>query len=395
MAHGVVSAGKMQLKRLTQDQADAVIAQAPKCDAPRSFDRGNLRILLLGRAFTGVYFSHATWPWDAAGQVECFRLEWKAKHHTAPWTRVLSDIAIKTGWHNADYNFFAALCAFNAAIGSKPYAVVTRSRIRAGMLGYSSGRLLFDKDGNLHDAGRALLSLRAEGITFPVTGNQARTLLDKIVTRGLGKRFQPYRGSLTYYAKFTEPEEIARLLIKKAERSVADPKLAEMGQRLRALKNGSLLCGGSPLCGEPSPHNEGAPHNEESATQAPPAPHPVTPQSPPEHHIMLLGNASLNVSSNASPNVSHNGGERDSFEAGKERAEKPNTTLFEAFKVEFKAPTQPEVEAFFESLKRGKGKRAGEWLEAFGQDERWATQDWRGPASRWVLERRHICEAAT
>ena len=149
MAHGVVSAGKMQLKRLTQDQADAVIAQAPKCDAPRSFDRGNLRILLLGRAFTGVYFSHATWPWDAAGQVECFRLEWKAKHHTAPWTRVLSDIAIKTGWHNADYNFFAALCAFNAAIGSKPYAVVTRSRIRAGMLGYSSGRLLFDKDGNL------------------------------------------------------------------------------------------------------------------------------------------------------------------------------------------------------------------------------------------------------
>ncbi len=297
LAYGIVSAGRMQLRRLSSDQADEIIAKAPEWKAARSFPKQDLRILKLGHAFTGAGFEHAEWPWKAAGQLEAFLTQWKAEGRTAPIARIPSPIAIEAGWHHGDYKFFAALCALNAAIGSKPYAIVTRSRVRAGMLGYSSGRLLFDERGELTDAGRALMASRQDGVSAPATDNQVRTLLDKLVARGLAQRFHPFNGSLSYYSKFLAPEEIAQKLIARAERTTHNPKLIELGQRLRAVKSG-LFSGDVPLSGDRPPHNEEAPHNEKTTAQAPPDHRPVTAQAP--HNASVLCSCL-----NASPNASH------------------------------------------------------------------------------------------
>ena len=68
---------------------------------------------------------------------ENFLQSWKLAGRTAPWTRVRKDMVFEARDGIAKtYHRFAALCAVNAAIGSKPFAVVTRNRVRAGMLGY-------------------------------------------------------------------------------------------------------------------------------------------------------------------------------------------------------------------------------------------------------------------
>ena len=247
------------------------------------------------------------------------------------------------------------------------------------MLGYSSGKLLFNEDGALSDSGSRLLSSRQDGVTLPATPNQVRTLLDKLVERGLVKRFNPYRGSLTYYGKFVGPESIAAMLIKRAERTSHNPKLVEAGQRLRALRGTPPLSGEALLSGEPSPHNEEpphnepSPHNEECTTQAPPDHHPSTTQAP--------HNASSNASSNASPNASHN--------AGEAVCEKGSS------KATLEPPTLIEVEAFFAGLKKDGASQAGEWFEVFGQDVKWATEDWKRTASRWLFDNRRHKEVTT
>lgn len=337
------AAGRMLFERYNRDEADSLIETAPRLTAPNSFPREHLRIVQLGRAFTGIHFADARWVWEAAKRLDEFVGRWKAGGHKSPLTRIPSDIAIETGWKHADYKVFAALCALNAAIGSKPYAVVTRNRIRAGMLGYSSGTLLFDEGGRLSEAGRHMLALRQDGAAEALTGDKVRSLLDKLVVRGLVKRFHPYKGSLVYFSKFMEPEAIATALVNRAERTTHNPKLAELGQRLRAVRSAA------PLRGEQSPHNWESPHNENSPTTSPPSPHPVPTQAP------------HNASSNASLNASLNAG---SEPAGHEAI---------AARQTFRAPTLTETEAFFEELKTHGGMQAGKWFDENGLDERWAS----------------------
>jgi hypothetical protein len=201
----------------------------------------------------------------------------------------------------ANYLRFSALCAVNAAIGSKPFHVVTRNRIRAGMLGYTGGTLLFDDDGNLKPEGAALLATREDGIHAPVTCSQVRTLLDNLVKASLLQRFTPYLGSITYYSKFLPPELIAKALLEREAKKATNPKLAALGEALRKAKQGNPLLSGDQS--ETSPHNRTSPHNSETATQSPPDSHPVATRSP--HNASSY--AALNASLNASPNASDAG----------------------------------------------------------------------------------------
>ena len=88
MAHGVVSAGKIQLERLRTDQADALMATAPLCSAPNSFPREQLRIVQLGVAYTGIHFAQANWVWQAAQRLEDFVMLWKSAGHKSPLARI-------------------------------------------------------------------------------------------------------------------------------------------------------------------------------------------------------------------------------------------------------------------------------------------------------------------
>jgi hypothetical protein len=196
----------------------------------------------------------------------------------------------------ATYRRFAALCALNAAIGSKPFAVVTAGRVRAGMGGYSSGKILFADDGTLTPAGAEILAGRSDGWK-PVTRSQARTLLDNLVRSGLAHRFNEYRGGLTYYSKTLSAEQIAENLLRRASRKAVNPKLQKLSEAIRQAKQDGVLLSGDLL--PKSPHNTDSPHNREIATQSPPGNHPIATQSP--HNAAF--NAAFNAPKNASLNA--------------------------------------------------------------------------------------------
>ncbi len=267
----------------------------------REITAEEIKIMALGCAFCGVCAADSTsgarWRFVRFKAVEEFLQSWKSKGRSIPWTRVPKAMVFEARDGNAKtYQRFSALCAVNAAIGSKPFAIVTANRVRAGMGGYASGKVLFAKDGTVTHAGAVTLSERTDGWT-PPTRSQARTLLDNLVRSGLAHRFNEYHGGLTYYSKDLSAEKIAETLLLRPNRKASNPKLQKLSEAIRQAKQDGVLLSGELL--PQSPHNTDSPHNREVATQSPPGSHPIATQSP--HNAASY--ASLNASSNASLNA--------------------------------------------------------------------------------------------
>ncbi len=79
MAWAVMTAGHRQLQELSVEEADIQIAMVPAPKAPKGFPKDQLRVVCLGRAFTGVLFGHADFPWDEFHRAERFVSQWKSK----------------------------------------------------------------------------------------------------------------------------------------------------------------------------------------------------------------------------------------------------------------------------------------------------------------------------
>ena len=312
---------------------------------------------------------------------ENFLQSWKLAGRTAPWTRVRKDMVFEARDGIAKtYHRFAALCAVNAAIGSKPFAVVTRNRVRAGMLGYSSGKILFDDGGNLSTAGRALLEMREDQSREVITSSQARTLLDNFVKTRLLNRFTPYRGSFTYYSKNNPDnpqnmtaEKIGAALLARVQRTGKNPKLKQLGEQIRQARQGQPLLSGDGL--EKSPLNTDSPHNRETAASSPPDRHPIATPSP--------LNATLNAALNASKNASENAG-RSFFNSEKKALE-----LKPEHYPDGGEPTLDEVRAFMEHKARGAGHYAGVYLKTM-QKRGWIDVD-GSPVTDWKPVFEKLC----
>ncbi len=302
--HATISTGIHRLAVLTPAMIEAELAGETISNYYcKGITAEMVKATMLGCQFCGVRRPESAYQvkgrFDRYRHAETFLAKWKESGLSVPWTRVPKDMAFEARDGNAKtYTRFAALCALNAAIGQKPTAIVTVNRIRAGMLGYSSGKLLFADDGSLTPAGDALLKARNDDWKL-LTRSQTRTMLDNLVASGLTHRFNSYRGGLTHYSKSLSAEMIAENLLLRASRKASNPKLLKLSEAIRQAKQDGVL-----LCGEllpQSPHNTDSPLNREIATQSPPGSHPVATSSP--HNA--ASNASLNASSNASVNAAH------------------------------------------------------------------------------------------
>lgn len=309
ITYATVATGMHRLKVLSPSQIEQELSHVKLPKRGDDITDEQIRIIALGCVYCNVSHpentSQAKWRFKSYQAAENFLQSWKAAGRTAPWTRIPAKMAFEARDGTAKtYQRFAALCAVNAAIGSKPFAVVTRNRVRAGMLGYSSGKLLFDKPGNLIPEGRALLESREDQQHEVITTSQARTLLDNFVKTRLLNRFTPYRGSFTYYSKNRpdDPknmtaEKIGEALLARARRTGQNPKLKQLGELIRQAKQGQPLLSGDGL--EKSPHNTDSPLNRETATQSPADNHPIATQSPLNAALNAALNASINASLNA------------------------------------------------------------------------------------------------
>jgi hypothetical protein len=301
ITYATIATGMHRVKILSPSQVAEELSGVELPKPNREITAEEIKIMALGCAFCGVCAADSTsgarWRFVRFKAVEEFLQSWKSKGRSIPWTRVPKAMVFEARDGNAKtYQRFSALCAVNAAIGSKPFAIVTANRVRAGMGGYASGKVLFAKDGTVTHAGAVTLSERTDGWT-PPTRSQARTLLDNLVRSGLAHRFNEYHGGLTYYSKDLSAEKIAETLLLRANRKASNPKLQKLSEAIRQAKQDGVLLSGELL--PQSPHNTDSPHNREVATQSPPGSHPIATQSP--HNAASY--ASLNASSNASLNA--------------------------------------------------------------------------------------------
>lgn len=238
LRHAIVSNGKRLFSKLTPAEREAKTAEFAGKVWPTD-TKGHAGWVLpvqLGAKFSNVTLGSFSATLDGFNEAEAFLSAWTAAGRTAPTVRVGTTMFFEArDGSPQNYQRFACLCAANAIIGSKPYAVVTRGRVRAGMLGYSSGKVLFDDDGAIHADGAKLLAQRLDGV-LPVTENQVRGLLDKLVVASLVYRFNPYRGSVSYYSKTLTPELLCVVLTRKAAKQVPDARLAAAGLELKRLR---------------------------------------------------------------------------------------------------------------------------------------------------------------
>ena len=386
ITYATFSTGMHRLKVLSPSQADEELADVELPKRGNGISDEQIRILALGGKFCGVCPPDSSMAarirWDRYQQAENFIQAWKEAGMTSPWTRVSKAMCfeVRDGTERI-YPRFAALCAVNAAIGSKPFAIVTRNRVRAGMLGYPSGKLIFDQNGEVTPAGRTLLDRRGDK-REPVTTNQARTLLDNLVKSNLLHRFTPYRGSITYYSKTLSAEMIGEQVLARAKRTASNPRLEQIGEQIRLARNGHAL-----LSGEPgkAPHNSESPHNRETTTQAPPDHHQTTTQSPHNAASYAAPNASLNATENAEA-LADLKKVLDSTARGTTEASYPPDG----------EPSLEDVRVFMEGLFRGAGQYAEDWFKRM-VEQGWKDyrgrpiQDWKKVAARWAstCERRN------
>jgi len=312
ICHSIATTGMHRQKVLTATLVEAELAglNFPKANARinASISAAQVKTLALGCNFCGLKLPEtihvAASRWQRHQDAEVFLQSWWVAGRTTAWTRVPMTMLLEArDGSPATYRRFTALCAVNAAIGSKPFAVVTRNRVRAGMLGYTSSSLLFERSGKLTDTGVELLAAHEEW-QLVTTPSQARTLLDNLVRSGLVHRFPlPGRGSLTYYSKTLKDEQIAERLIARAQRTAANPRLKLLGENLQRAKRGLPLLGGDTLLSgedpEKPPLNTTSPLNSAITALSPPSHHHVATPSP----LNAASNASLNATENAPLNA--------------------------------------------------------------------------------------------
>ena len=285
--HATISTGIHRLAVLTPAMIEAELAGETISNYYcKGITAEMVKATMLGCQFCGVRRPESAYQvkgrFDRYRHAETFLAKWKESGLSVPWTRVPKDMAFEARDGNAKtYTRFAALCALNAAIGQKPTAIVTVNRIRAGMLGYSSGKLLFADDGSLTPAGDALLKARNDDWKL-LTRSQTRTMLDNLVSIRSDSPFQllPWRPDSLQQELVSGND--CRKPVAPRQRKASNPKLLKLSEAIRQAKQDGVL-----LCGEllpQSPHNTDSPLNREIATQSPRA----ATQSPPRRHIMLL-----------------------------------------------------------------------------------------------------------
>jgi hypothetical protein len=374
ICHATFTTGQHRLKVLTPELVMRELG--PMTNIPRPSKKlaaEDINAMALGCNFCSINrpenSSGYEYRLELCRRADIFLRSWKAKGRTIPWTRVPKNMVFEARDGNAaTYRRFSALCALNAAVGSKSFAIVTANRIRAGMGGYASGRILFAADGTLTQAGAEILDERSDGWK-PETRSQARTMLDNFVRSGLAHRFTPYRGSVTYYSKALSAEKIGEAILAKCQRSAQTPRTQKLGEAIRQAKqDGILLCGDLLL---ESPHNTDSPHNSEVATQSPPGNHPVATQSP--HNA--ASNASLNATANASLNAEARADKVDEKVLKTEGSGTPPAPTI---------PTMEDAITFANGLtkKQVAASRIEEWLTAFTAAPK---ADWKKSLSRKIL----------
>jgi hypothetical protein len=238
IAYATISAGKHMEERLGGKEHAIEHVKAKNGDwTGFQVGRGDHRAWALGKDIV-------TYSWHTS-PVPCADLYEKVTYFLSnfgksPLVRVGSDLMQEADKDQFEFRDFGVLCAVYAIIGDKQYAIAHRDRVRAGALGYSSGRALFDESGSLTREGKRLLELRQDKAE-PLTLNQCRYTLNRLHARKFFSRLQPVKcGRTVYYSRGMSHDELAEKLLSRLERR-SNSALAQDGAEQRFREKAAAL----------------------------------------------------------------------------------------------------------------------------------------------------------
>lgn len=212
---------------------------------PAGFDAGDSlhRAWALGKMVV-------EWSWHDSYQ-HCIRLYKEAKKFLdafgkSPFFRVSSQLVGEVVQEEFSFREFCILCSLYAVIGEKQYCIVRRDRIRAGALGYSSAKALFDRDGNITSDGAKLL-LKRRDVQKPLSLDQCRYTLDKLHDRKFFSRIQPLgKGRDVYYSRNLNHDELSEYVLKKIDpRGIAANQQTGAQRKMKEKYDALIIAGNS------------------------------------------------------------------------------------------------------------------------------------------------------
>jgi hypothetical protein len=237
VAYATISAGRHKEELLGGEQRTIEhLKNANFSCSSFKWGRWDHRAWALGRSIVNYSFSSPVFCVELYHQVAVFLNNFGK----SPQVRVGSDLMQEAYRDQFEFRDFGVLCAVYAIIGDKQYAVVHRDRVRAGALGYSSGRALFDASGKLTSDGKHRILLRPDKAE-PLTLNQCRYTLNRLHTRKFFSRLQPVKcGRTVYYSRGMSHEELAEKLLSRLERR-SNSALAQDGAEQRFREKAAAL----------------------------------------------------------------------------------------------------------------------------------------------------------
>lgn len=359
ISHSLVTTGNRRESRLSQSERDGM-------DPNHTH-----RVIECAKDYCGVNPGNTKSLLERFREAESFIGEWKSKGRKTPLVRMPVKLVFEVrDGKGMSYDDFTILCAINAAMGRKTHAVITRPRIRAGMLGYNSGSWLFDAAGDITADGQKILKRRSDKAQ-PFTPKQLRCALDRLEKRNCFSRFQASRRRVFFSAGKMSSEEIGERLVKRLEDKLTkSTKISELQARLRELNGKGPLNGG--------PLNEGPLNGVEAEKPE----GPLNGNGPVGGHSRANGgpltgplNAALNAAIVMQP--------ANASEVMRARAREESLTLDQPAE---QIPTAEQAQEFAATIKKNpSGELIGDWLAGYTIAPK---GEWKRSLSHRLLSRR-------
>lgn len=352
------------------------INQLEMRDLPEGFlmDDWGHRAWALGKRVLGYSFT---------SPLRCIELYHKAsaflsRFGKSPTVRVMADVIIDACKGKFSFREFSVLCAVYAIIGNKRYALVRRDRVRAGAMGYSSAKDLFDQEGKLTDGGKLRLASR-EDQAQPLTLDQCRYTLDKLHNRKFLSRIQPVdKGRQVFYSRSLNHDQLIEELLLREERKISQSQVQMRAQKEFREKAALLK---QDLIGEPA---NPAPSTKEKALSPSDTPQMIPGGVPTELPALICSPPNEFCPNGFAPNECSTNTAAPGSSPPPEELPSTHGGL-----SEIDPPTMEEAQQFVASLTRENhaAEFCSEWFEAYGSNPRWLTGDWKKSLARHVLDK--------
>ncbi len=233
--------GSERLPKLKPAQVKNVFQAFPAGKMPTrgGCDLTNWEAFVIGSHAHTVVFGDAQRELNLLNEAKALLSTLQSRFGPPPMALIGRDMLLDSRDGKSDFNprDISILIAINSALGVKPYARITRNRLRAAMLGYPRTNILFDEDGYLHEEGSILIASRTDSAVL-LSLDQMRHSLDSLERKGCFIRYHVPKSSSTFFSTKWSRLAVAAAVAEKFEALAArEPETKDFDQRIAEARS--------------------------------------------------------------------------------------------------------------------------------------------------------------